>query len=301
MSAARKEAQRKPKEEKKKMKEDEKRIKQEMKKGGPRGGRGAAVGQPSAGPIKSIGTPFNFSHDTHVGWDASRGFELRNIPQDWVKLFRDAGATQADLEDPETRAMLVATMQNSMGAPAPPPPPSAPAPPPAPMPPPAPGAPPPPSLSMSAPAAPAAPADPYTAGTSLKAIWSEDGQWYNAIIESVRQEGGVKLYLVTFTDYGNQEEVPVESLEPRAAPAPAPAGPPAKMDMASMLAARAGSLKSTEERQLTPKETENIVDSVKNALAARRAGMCFSVYGHDAVTDDEEWKESENDESWMDF
>lgn len=43
-------------------------------------------------------------------------------------------------------------------------------------------------------------------GTRVKAEWSQDKQWYDAIIEQVL---GNDWYLVTFTEYGNQEEVDI--------------------------------------------------------------------------------------------
>ena len=54
--------------------------------------------------------------------------------------------------------------------------------------------------------------------------------------------------------------------------------------------------------QATPQEEANIVNSLQQALAARRGNMCFSVYGHDAVdVNEDEWDLDEEDDSWMDF
>jgi len=123
-----------------------------------------------------ISNPSGFSHASHIGFDAETGgFDTKNIPPEWKKLFQAAGIRKKDLKDAETCAALVQIMQqNDASAPAAPPappapaapscpaaPPAPPAPgapppppaPPAPPPPPAPGAPPPPR----APAAPAAP------------------------------------------------------------------------------------------------------------------------------------------------
>jgi len=71
--------------------------------------------------------------------------------------------------------------------------------------------------------------------------------------------------------------------------------------METLLKLQANNLKAAEDRCLTAKEEEGILDSVQKALAARRAGMCFSLYGHDAVseTEEHEWEEEEDD-SWID-
>merc|ERR1719186_261748 len=41
-------------------------------------------------------------------------------------------------------------------------------------------------------------------GDSCLALWSEDLVWYNGVVERRNNNGS---YTVTFTDYGNQEEV----------------------------------------------------------------------------------------------
>src|SRR3990167_2885655 len=95
-----------------------------------------------------IGTPTNFTHEAHIGWGLENGFDIRNIPPEWKKLFQAAGVKKSDLKDVETRKLIVSTISNEMGGGAPPPPapppPCAPPPPAAPPPPSAPAAPPPP-------------------------------------------------------------------------------------------------------------------------------------------------------------
>jgi len=286
MSAiSRKEAAKKLKEEKKRIKEEEKRLKREEKDRKKRGG-----GKPVVGQV--IGAPTNFSHDTHVGWDTERGFELRNIPPEWQRLFKEAGVKRSELEDPETRAMLFSTVRQSVmmgkspvGAPAPAPPP----------PPPVLGAPPPPSMG---PASPIAKRNPYAVGAMVKAIWSGDGQWYAAKIDAAREEDGQKYFTVTFTEYGNQEEVSGESVRAESN------GMHGKEQggMESLLKLQANNLRAPDISNITASQEESIVDSVQKALEARRKGMCFSVYGHDAVDENkEEWEIEDNDESWMDF
>ncbi|KAJ7541122.1 hypothetical protein O6H91_10G047200 [Diphasiastrum complanatum] len=45
-------------------------------------------------------------------------------------------------------------------------------------------------------------------GTKVQAIWSEDGEWYNATIEAITPLG----YLVVYDEWGNKEEVDPSSI-----------------------------------------------------------------------------------------
>jgi Wiskott-Aldrich syndrome protein len=114
-----------------------------------------------------IGGPTDFKHESHIGWDLENGFDIRNIPPEWRKLFQAAGVKKSELADPETRKLIVSTIGQSMamsgndpsgpigGGPPPPPPPAIGGGPPPPPPPsvgggpPPPGPPPPPSVSSS--------------------------------------------------------------------------------------------------------------------------------------------------------
>jgi len=294
-SISKKEAQKKLKEEKKRIKEEQKQRKREETSRKKNGATKPIVGQ-------VIGAPTNFSHDTHVGWDTEHGFELRNIPLEWKKLFKDAGVTRSELEDPETRRILVDAVRQSMygGAPlsipAPPPPPPAPAPPP-----------PPPSgpggggsaLNRSGGMGSPRPRDPFAIGCKVKAIWSGDGQSYNAVIDAVREEGGSKIFTVTFTEYGNQEDVGQEGITPLGAGG-APMSDKEQAGLAQLLKLQADTLKPPDLTDMTQSQEETIVDHLQKALAARRNGF-VSVYGADTVTgvDQAEWEN--DDDSWMDF
>ena len=109
-----------------------------------------------------ISEPRNFAHVSSIGWSADKGFEIRNIPPDWKKLFQQAGIKKGELKNAETAQFVMNIIQENggvdkvneelKGAPPAPPVPDAPPPPPAPAPPPmAPLAPPPPS-NLNAPA-----------------------------------------------------------------------------------------------------------------------------------------------------
>jgi hypothetical protein len=121
-----------------------------------------------------ISEPTNFRHESSIGWNPQSGFEIRNIPPAWRKMFKDAGIKKSDLKNKETAAFImdfVAQHSDESGGSSsvpvttrPPPPPPNPsqgrAPPPPPpgqqerIPPPPPGAPPPPPGQGRAPPPP---------------------------------------------------------------------------------------------------------------------------------------------------
>jgi len=81
-----------------------------------------------------------------VGWDPENGFEIRNLPESWLRLFSMAGIKESELTDKDTAKFIMDTVVDlTSNLPPPPPPPSA-------------GLPlPPPSGSAGIPAAPKAP------------------------------------------------------------------------------------------------------------------------------------------------
>ena len=117
--------------------------------------------------------PTNFRHQSHIGWDPEKGFDLDNIPADWKKLFQQAGIKKSELRDAETAKYVMGVLNEAIaaeGAPpadnappaptgtAPPPPPAGGGPPPPPPPPLAGGGPRAPQPTSGAPAAPPMPA-----------------------------------------------------------------------------------------------------------------------------------------------
>ncbi|XP_026218175.1 neural Wiskott-Aldrich syndrome protein-like [Anabas testudineus] len=122
-----------------------------------------------------IGTPSNFQHIGHVGWDPNTGFDLNNLDPELKYLFDFCGISEAQLKDKETSKVIydfiekkggVEAVKNELRRQAPPPPPSRGGPPPppphhntAPPPPPARGrgAPPPPTPSRAPVSAPPPP------------------------------------------------------------------------------------------------------------------------------------------------
>lgn len=74
-----------------------------------------------------IGTPQNFEHVSHVGYNPKTGFRVDNIPEEWKSIFLKAGITEDQLQnDPKTVRHAVKFMKKQ-GVPrraAPPPPPS---------------------------------------------------------------------------------------------------------------------------------------------------------------------------------
>ncbi|KAL9241864.1 hypothetical protein vseg_015924 [Gypsophila vaccaria] len=52
--------------------------------------------------------------------------------------------------------------------------------------------------------------DMYPVGTKVQAVWSEDGEWYDATIEATTPNG----YFVSFIEWGNKEEVDPANVRP---------------------------------------------------------------------------------------
>ncbi|XP_015821147.1 WASP like actin nucleation promoting factor a isoform X1 [Nothobranchius furzeri] len=112
-----------------------------------------------------IGTPSNFQHIGHVGWDPNTGFDLNNLDPELKHLFDMCGISEAQLKDRETSKVIydfiekkggVEAVKNELRRQAPPPPPSRAGPPP-PPPPPHSSAPPPPPPSRGTRGAPPPP------------------------------------------------------------------------------------------------------------------------------------------------
>ncbi|XP_053321668.1 actin nucleation-promoting factor WASL isoform X2 [Spea bombifrons] len=100
-----------------------------------------------------IGTPSNFQHIGHVGWDPNTGFDVNNLDPELKKLFDMCGISEAQLKDKETSKVIydfiaktggVEAVKNELRRQAPPPPPPSRGGPPPPPPPHSSGPPPPP-------------------------------------------------------------------------------------------------------------------------------------------------------------
>ncbi|XP_062276707.1 uncharacterized protein LOC133981862 [Scomber scombrus] len=82
---------------------------------------------------KDIGTPRNFQHIGHVGWDPNTGFDLNNLDPELKNLFDVCGISEAQLKDRETSKVIydfiekkggVEAVKKELRRQAPPPPPS---------------------------------------------------------------------------------------------------------------------------------------------------------------------------------
>ncbi|KAJ8261848.1 hypothetical protein GJAV_G00159150 [Gymnothorax javanicus] len=89
-----------------------------------------------------IGTPSNFQHIGHVGWDPDKGFDVNNLDPELKNLFDACGISEAQLKDKETSKYIydfieekggVEAVKNEFRRQAPPPPPSRGGPPPPPL------------------------------------------------------------------------------------------------------------------------------------------------------------------------
>ncbi|KAK4424452.1 Survival of motor neuron-related-splicing factor 30 [Sesamum alatum] len=52
--------------------------------------------------------------------------------------------------------------------------------------------------------------DKFSVGTKVQAVWSEDGEWYDATIEALTPNG----YYVSYDEWGNKEEVDPDNVRP---------------------------------------------------------------------------------------
>ncbi|KAJ1255649.1 hypothetical protein BS78_07G012000 [Paspalum vaginatum] len=50
----------------------------------------------------------------------------------------------------------------------------------------------------------------FAIGTKVQAVWSEDGEWYNATVEALTPNG----YYVAYDEWGNREEVDPDNVRP---------------------------------------------------------------------------------------
>ncbi|XP_044278984.1 neural Wiskott-Aldrich syndrome protein isoform X3 [Varanus komodoensis] len=119
-----------------------------------------------------IGTPSNFQHIGHVGWDPNTGFDVNNLDPELKNLFDMCGISEAQLKDKETSKVIYDFIEKTGGVEAvknelrrqgpprwsapPPPPPSRGGPPPPPPPPHSSGPPPPPARGRGVPPLPPA-------------------------------------------------------------------------------------------------------------------------------------------------
>eukprot|EP00026_Physarum_polycephalum_P007608 Phypoly_transcript_07672.p1 GENE.Phypoly_transcript_07672~~Phypoly_transcript_07672.p1 ORF type:complete len:374 (+),score=105.84 Phypoly_transcript_07672:393-1514(+) len=72
-----------------------------------------------------VSDPHSFRHESHIGWDTESGFEIRNIPPEWRKLFQQAGVKKSELKDANTVKYMMEVISDTMAGgetPAPPPP-----------------------------------------------------------------------------------------------------------------------------------------------------------------------------------
>eukprot|EP01120_Amphizonella_sp_Union-15-10_P001977 TRINITY_DN1211_c0_g1_i1.p1 TRINITY_DN1211_c0_g1~~TRINITY_DN1211_c0_g1_i1.p1 ORF type:complete len:293 (+),score=64.99 TRINITY_DN1211_c0_g1_i1:1-879(+) len=74
--------------------------------------------------------PSNVKHESHIGLSADGSFDIRNLPVEWKRAFKDAGIKKSDLNDPKVRDLLFNIMsdfdkqvEGGSNLPPPPPPP----------------------------------------------------------------------------------------------------------------------------------------------------------------------------------
>ncbi|KAG7255806.1 hypothetical protein CRUP_032622 [Coryphaenoides rupestris] len=62
-----------------------------------------------------IGTPSNFQHIGHVGWDPNTGFDLNNLDPELKNLFDMCGISEAQLKDKETSKVIYEFIEKKGG------------------------------------------------------------------------------------------------------------------------------------------------------------------------------------------
>ena len=58
--------------------------------------------------------PSGFRHESHIGWDPSNGFDIRNIPPEWKALFKAAGVKKSELQDGATAQFVMNTVADTL-------------------------------------------------------------------------------------------------------------------------------------------------------------------------------------------
>eukprot|EP01113_Clastostelium_recurvatum_P030550 TRINITY_DN3720_c0_g1_i2.p1 TRINITY_DN3720_c0_g1~~TRINITY_DN3720_c0_g1_i2.p1 ORF type:complete len:458 (+),score=146.49 TRINITY_DN3720_c0_g1_i2:32-1375(+) len=62
-----------------------------------------------------VSGPRNFRHVSHIGWDPEDGFNIRDIPAEWRKLFQAAGIKKSELKDKETAQYVMNIIGETLG------------------------------------------------------------------------------------------------------------------------------------------------------------------------------------------
>jgi len=63
---------------------------------------------------KTFGRPMDVKQVSHIGWSADGGFDIKNIPGEWKKLFKDAGISRKQLEEnPELQQEVLNIMKKA--------------------------------------------------------------------------------------------------------------------------------------------------------------------------------------------
>jgi len=65
---------------------------------------------------RETGKPTDFKHTHHIGWSASGGFDMNNIPSEWKEVFRQTGITKAALQADQTLAKEVFNIMEQASA-----------------------------------------------------------------------------------------------------------------------------------------------------------------------------------------
>ncbi|KAK6309217.1 hypothetical protein J4Q44_G00206800 [Coregonus suidteri] len=228
-----------------------------------------------------IGTPSNFQHIGHVGWDPNTGFDLNNLDPELKNLFDMCGISEAQLKDKETSKVIydfiekkggVEAVKNELRRQAPPPPPSRG------------GPPPPPPPHSSGPAPPPPPPPPSRGGRELdggvEALHSPLGSGgKSALLEQIR--GGTQL----------------KKVEPPASKPPATTvGRDALLDQIRQGIQLKTVPDSPDSGSPTPAPSAGIVGALMEVMQKRSK----AIHSSDEDEDDDDEEDFEDDDEWDD-
>uniref|UniRef100_A0A3B4AF58 Actin nucleation-promoting factor WASL n=1 Tax=Periophthalmus magnuspinnatus TaxID=409849 RepID=A0A3B4AF58_9GOBI len=241
-----------------------------------------------------IGTPSNFQHIGHVGWDPNTGFDLNNLDPELKNLFDMCGISEAQLKDRETSKVIYDFIEKKGGVEAvknelrrqvtyilsfllsaPPPPPSRGGPPPPPPPPHHSTAPPPPPPPSRGGRGAPPPPPPSRAPASAPPL----GGGKSALLEQIR--GGTQLKKVE----QNNKPTPASTT-----------GRDALLDQIRQGIQLKTVSDLPESSPPTPAPTAGIVGALMEVMQKRSK----AIHSSDEDEDDEEDEDFEDDDEWED-
>jgi hypothetical protein len=145
----------------------------------------------------------------------------------------------------------------------------------------------------------------FKVGDKVSAKWSEDGQWYDAVIDCISQRGALQFFSVTFTEYGNSEEVAAIDIKKIGQEEEEDSGA-GLTGLAAALAAKKKALNTTTKEpepapvQHLAVDMSDMAATLQKSKVAQRANTMTVYMPQDKLqgVDASEWEDDDND-AWM--